>query len=177
MPKWNARFQVSAAWRIWCDDRRGGTRAGQSGYWRSLKIIVESESMKIRKIVTATEELFSEAGDEADPPLRRVAVTAVYFNPCVGRYVEDLAVLNGRGFPCGPPHRRPRSGSDETLSNRELRQGRASRNQRLSRARRGVTHHGLWRYDAGRGRWGQGVDLPYGETRFARDLDRHPPGA
>jgi len=49
--------------------------------------------MKIRKIVTAIEDLFSEAGREANPPLRRVAVTAVCLNPCAGRYVEDLAEL------------------------------------------------------------------------------------
>ena len=49
--------------------------------------------MEIRKIVTATEELFSEAGRPASPPLRRVAVSAVCRNPCAGRYVEDLKVL------------------------------------------------------------------------------------
>lgn len=49
--------------------------------------------MEIRKIVTATEELFSEAGRPANPPLRRVAVSAVCRNPCAGRYVEDLQVL------------------------------------------------------------------------------------
>ena len=49
--------------------------------------------MEIRKIVTATEEVYREAGREADLPLRKVAVTAVCVNPCAGRYVEDLAVL------------------------------------------------------------------------------------
>jgi hypothetical protein len=49
--------------------------------------------MEIRKIFTATEELFSESGRPADPPLRRVAVTAVCRNPCAGRYVENLSVL------------------------------------------------------------------------------------
>jgi hypothetical protein len=49
--------------------------------------------MEIRKIVTATEELFLEAGRKADLPLRRVAVTAVCANPVAGRYVEDLSVL------------------------------------------------------------------------------------
>lgn len=49
--------------------------------------------MKIRKIVTATEELYAEAGLDTDPPLRRVAVTAVCLNPCAGRYVEDLSAL------------------------------------------------------------------------------------
>lgn len=49
--------------------------------------------MEIRKIVTASEELYSEAGRAADEPLLRVAVTAVCANPCAGRYVEDLAAL------------------------------------------------------------------------------------
>jgi hypothetical protein len=49
--------------------------------------------MRIRKIVTASEELFSEAGRTADTPLRRVAVTAVCANPCAGGYVEDLSAL------------------------------------------------------------------------------------
>ena len=49
--------------------------------------------MKIRKIVAALEELRSEAGQEADVPLRRVAVTAVCRNPCAGRFVEDLTAL------------------------------------------------------------------------------------
>ena len=49
--------------------------------------------MKIRKIVTAIEDLFSEEGREAAKPLRKVAVTAVCNNPCAGRYTEDLSVL------------------------------------------------------------------------------------
>ena len=49
--------------------------------------------MEIRKILTATEELFAEEGRRANPPLRRVAVTAVCRNPCAGRYVEDLQAL------------------------------------------------------------------------------------
>ena len=54
---------------------------------------MEKNDMQIRKIITASEELLSEEGREADPPLRRVAVTAVCFNPCAGRYVEDLSGL------------------------------------------------------------------------------------
>jgi hypothetical protein len=47
----------------------------------------------IRKILSATEELLSEEGKLANPPLKRVAVTAVVKNPCAGRYVADLKVL------------------------------------------------------------------------------------
>jgi hypothetical protein len=49
--------------------------------------------MQIRKILTFTEELLSEAGRAAEPPLRRVAAAAVCTNPCAGRYVADLSVL------------------------------------------------------------------------------------
>ena len=49
--------------------------------------------MQIRKILTFTEELLTEAGRPADPPLRRVAAAAVCTNPCAGRYVEDLSAL------------------------------------------------------------------------------------
>jgi len=51
------------------------------------------DAMHIRKIVTATEAIFSDAGRQAEPPLHRVAVTAVCTNPCAGRYVEDLSPL------------------------------------------------------------------------------------
>lgn len=54
--------------------------------------------MKIRKIVTAIEDVLSEEGREAAQPLRKLAVTAVCSNPCAGRYVEDLsALIDGSG--------------------------------------------------------------------------------
>jgi hypothetical protein len=50
--------------------------------------------MKTRKIVTAVEDIFSEAGQAADPPLRKVAVIAVIDNPFAGKpYQEDLSSL------------------------------------------------------------------------------------
>ncbi len=49
--------------------------------------------MKIRKIVTAIEETLSEAGQEADVPVRKVAVTAVCRNPYAGMYSDDLSGL------------------------------------------------------------------------------------
>lgn len=50
--------------------------------------------MKTRKIVTAVEDIFSEAGQVADPPLRKVAVIAVIDNPFAGKpYQEDLSSL------------------------------------------------------------------------------------
>ena len=50
--------------------------------------------MHIRKIVTAIEETFSEAGQDANTPLRKVAVIAVVKNPFAGgTYQEDLSSL------------------------------------------------------------------------------------
>lgn len=50
--------------------------------------------MKTRKIVTAVEDIYSEAGQETDIPLRKVAVTAVVRNPYAGQpYQEDLSSL------------------------------------------------------------------------------------
>lgn len=50
--------------------------------------------MHIRKIVTAVEETFSEAGQNADIPLRKVAVIAVVKNPFAdAAYQEDLSSL------------------------------------------------------------------------------------
>jgi hypothetical protein len=50
--------------------------------------------MKTRKIITAVEDIFSEAGREGDVPLRRVAVIAVVENPFAGKaYQEDLSAL------------------------------------------------------------------------------------
>ncbi len=41
--------------------------------------------MDIRKIVTLVEEINSEYGMRADPPLRRVAIAAVFRNPLAGK--------------------------------------------------------------------------------------------
>ena len=50
--------------------------------------------MKTRKIVTAIEETYAEAGQDADVPLRKVAVIAVIENPFAGNpYQEDLSSL------------------------------------------------------------------------------------
>ena len=53
--------------------------------------------MEIRKIVVQVEETFRAAGRPVDPPARKVAVAAVVANPCAGRYVEDLSVLEELG--------------------------------------------------------------------------------
>jgi len=50
--------------------------------------------MKIRKIITAIEDIHQEAGIEASQPLRKVAVAAIIENPFAGKpYDADLSSL------------------------------------------------------------------------------------
>ena len=46
--------------------------------------------VKIRKIVSCTEEIYHEGGPKADTPLRRAAVVAVIENPFAGTFAEDI---------------------------------------------------------------------------------------
>jgi hypothetical protein len=48
---------------------------------------------EIRKIVSIVEDTRLEAGQQVDPPVRRVVTAAVLVNPFAGRYVEDLSPL------------------------------------------------------------------------------------
>ena len=48
--------------------------------------------MKIRKIISVIDESHSEAGRNASPPLRKVAVAAVCRNPRVGVYSDRLEI-------------------------------------------------------------------------------------
>ncbi len=57
--------------------------------------------MDVRKILSFVEEVRSESGHPADPPLRKVAVAAIIANPFAGRYVEDLAPLTARSEAIG----------------------------------------------------------------------------
>jgi hypothetical protein len=57
--------------------------------------------IKIRKFVTIVEEAHSEAGISANPPLRKVAVAAIFNNPYAGRYSEDLGELIAFNAPLG----------------------------------------------------------------------------
>ena len=49
--------------------------------------------IEIRKVLSFVEEVRSEAGRPASPPLRKVAVAAIIANPFAGRWVEDLEPL------------------------------------------------------------------------------------
>src|SRR5262249_52314405 len=55
----------------------------------------------IRKFVTVIEAAHSEAGIPARPPLRKVAVAAIFNNPYAGRYSEDLSELIAFNAPLG----------------------------------------------------------------------------
>jgi hypothetical protein len=50
-------------------------------------------TLKIRRTFVITEQRYEEAGRVTDTPLRRVAAVVVVENPCVGRYLDDLAPL------------------------------------------------------------------------------------
>jgi Amino acid synthesis len=49
--------------------------------------------MQIRRVLTFFDEVRSEAGQAADPPLRKAAAVAVVENPFAGRYAGDLSPL------------------------------------------------------------------------------------
>ena len=49
--------------------------------------------MEIRKLVTLTEQVRSEAGRPVDPPVTRVVAAAVIANPYAGAFVDDLTEL------------------------------------------------------------------------------------
>ena len=50
--------------------------------------------MDIRRLYSAVEESFSDMGQQANEPLRKVAVVAVVKNPHAGQgYIEDLSDL------------------------------------------------------------------------------------
>ena len=49
--------------------------------------------IEIRKMLSFVEEVRSEAGRPATPPLRKVAVAAIIANPYAGRWIEDLGPL------------------------------------------------------------------------------------
>jgi len=49
--------------------------------------------MQIKRTLTFIEEIAEEAGQRADPPLRKVAVVAIIDNPFAGRFERDLKLL------------------------------------------------------------------------------------
>ncbi len=49
--------------------------------------------IEIRKILSFVDEVRSEAGRPAAPPLRKVAVAAIITNPYAGRWVDDLGPI------------------------------------------------------------------------------------
>ena len=57
--------------------------------------------MKIRKIITLTEEVRTEMGRPVSPPSRRALAAAVIANPFAGTYAEDLTELMETGAELG----------------------------------------------------------------------------
>ena len=57
--------------------------------------------MRIRKLVTVTEEILEDGGRRAAKPVKKVAAVAVIENPFAGRYVEDLGELVTTGEELG----------------------------------------------------------------------------
>ena len=55
----------------------------------------------IRKLVTVTDEIHREMGQDIDPPTRRAAAIAVIENPFAGRFVADLGDLMELGAELG----------------------------------------------------------------------------
>ena len=58
-------------------------------------------AVKIRKLVTITEETYTEAGKNVEPALKKVAAVAVIKNPFAGRFVENLEPLSDIGEELG----------------------------------------------------------------------------
>jgi hypothetical protein len=57
--------------------------------------------MRIRKLVTVTEEILEDGGRRAAKPVKKVAAVAVIENPFAGRYEEDLGELVKAGEELG----------------------------------------------------------------------------
>ena len=57
--------------------------------------------MKLRKLVTITDEVLVEMGQPVAPPTRRAAAIAVIANPFAGRFEADLSVLIETGATLG----------------------------------------------------------------------------
>ena len=57
--------------------------------------------MQIKRTLTFFEEVRLEAGQQIDPPLRKVAAAAVIDNPFAGRFERDLSRLTNASAAIG----------------------------------------------------------------------------
>ena len=57
--------------------------------------------VKLRKLVTVTEEILADGGRDAKRPVKKVAAVAVLDNPFAGKFVDDLSVLIDAGEELG----------------------------------------------------------------------------
>ena len=129
--------------------------------------------MQIRKILSFVEEVRSEAGRPAAPPLRKVAVAAIITNPYAGRWVDDLGPLTDGQRGARPRDHRARRLAAEALRAGKLRQGRDHRACRRAAARLGDADDRVRQRHARGGRRRHGVDLLVHQARSARRDDRH----
>jgi hypothetical protein len=68
---------------------------------QSVHRTAQEGDVEVRKIVTFAEDIFSEAGQQAETLLRKVAIVAVVKNPFAQRYVEDLSPLTNASLELG----------------------------------------------------------------------------
>ena len=57
--------------------------------------------VKLRKLVTVTEEILADGGRDAKRPVKKVAAVAVLDNPFAGKFVDDLSALIDAGEELG----------------------------------------------------------------------------
>jgi hypothetical protein len=143
--------------------------------------------MDIRKTVTLVEEIRSENGVPADPPLRRVAIGAVFANPLLGKAGGDLTPLIDGSLELGatltrtalaalgarPAELRSYTKAAVVGINGDLEHGAALIHPRLGMAMRQAIRRGrvLIPGHAKVGPPGTAVDLIYGPLDEGWDLD------
>jgi hypothetical protein len=62
---------------------------------------MENQEMKIRKLLTVSEEVVTDGGRAAKRPVRKVAAVAIIENPFAGKFVDDLTPLIDAGEELG----------------------------------------------------------------------------
>ena len=111
------------------------------------------DAVEVRKIVTFAEETLSEAGQPAEPPLRKVAVVAVREKSVrAALRAKILSPLTKASLELGRRISCHRRGSDGWPAGAKLWQGRPGGRRGRAGTRRGDAHHGVRKRDARSGR-------------------------
>jgi Amino acid synthesis len=130
--------------------------------------------MKIRKTVTLVEEINSEYGERVSPPLRRVAIGAVFENPLAGMAVgTDLKPLIDYSLGASPAQLRAYTKAALVGIGGDLEHGAAMIHPKLGMAMRRAIKRGrvIIPGHAKVGPPGTTVDLIYGPLDEGWDLD------